>query len=345
MIDHYKRILVFLKAKNKKNFLKILKELSVLLVLKKEFPFYYFAKYLFKKEVTNYKDYLGTRETSKIINTFKPEPRIVALIDNKYDFGAHLEKNNISSPEILGHNINGQFFIKADSTILNDEKELVLFFKKVFKTFQKDKIFVKPISGGQGTNCHIFYENSISQKIEELAPQLFSGSFLFQTVIPQHEKINAINPSSINTLRIDSYINSSGNPVLLNAFMRFGIKGSVQDNASKGGFCVPIDISKGTLGKQGQQLMKYGGRVFLQHPDTSHSFENFEVPFFEEACTLVKKACNCVDSRLLGWDIAIAPTGPMIIETNNNLGLFISDKMYGGLKKHPFFKEIEFQVS
>ena len=46
-------------------FFKMLKEVLVLWRLKKEFPFYYF-KYQYRPHVTNYKDYLSTKEVVKI---------------------------------------------------------------------------------------------------------------------------------------------------------------------------------------------------------------------------------------------------------------------------------------
>ncbi|WP_394749710.1 sugar-transfer associated ATP-grasp domain-containing protein [Spongiimicrobium salis] len=341
MNDNFARIGVFFKYKNKKNLFKIVKELSVLLVIKKEIPFYYFAKYLYKKNISNYKDFLSSSETRHIIKAFSPEKKIAAILDNKLDFAAHATRHKISTPKTYGYNIGDQFFINDKKHTVKDQLELVSFFEKLFQIQQDDAIFIKPMSGGQGRDCHILRKDSITKKLEGFGPQLFTKPFIFQKIIAQHEKINAINPNSINTLRIDSYINTQGEPELLSAFMRFGIAGSIQDNASTGGFCVPISLEKGTLGPYGEQLMKYGGEVFTQHPNTGYLLNGFEIPFFQEACALVKKGCLAFNCRILGWDIAVTPNGPIVIEANHNLALFISDKMYGGLKKHPLFDEIQ----
>ena len=59
------RLLVFLRDKQKKNYFKIFKEFVNLLLIKKEVPFYYF-KYLYRKDITNYKDYVSTKEAYRI---------------------------------------------------------------------------------------------------------------------------------------------------------------------------------------------------------------------------------------------------------------------------------------
>ncbi|WP_394749709.1 sugar-transfer associated ATP-grasp domain-containing protein [Spongiimicrobium salis] len=345
MIDHFKRIMVFLRAKNKKGFLKIIRECTEVYQLKKEIPLYYFAKYLFRDSVDNHRDYLSTRETKKILEAFRPSSKTRQIIDDKLDFGTYLKRCNMPTPKIYGHNIKKHFFLDGTAIDLHEEKELTTYFKKLFEHSQKGILFVKPIAGGKGANCYIFHKDHIAEQVSALHPILSSGSFLYQDVIAQHSDINAINPNSVNTIRFNSYVDEQHKPHIISAFMRFGTAGSVQDNASSGGFCVPICLNKGTLGECGQQLMKYGGRAFLNHPDTGFSFNNFNIPFFQEACELVQRASSLFEARILGWDIAITPEGPIVVETNHNVGIFVADIMYGGLKKHPLFEEIECYLS
>ena len=49
----------------------------------------------------------------------------------------------------------------------------------------------------------------------------------------------------------------------------------------------------------------------------------FKVPFYEEACQMVKEASKVVPSvRYVGWDVAITNKGPVIIEGNCFPGVF-----------------------
>lgn len=43
---------------------------------------------------------------------------------------------------------------------------------------------------------------------------------------------------------------------------------------------------------------------------------------------------------MIGWDVAITPDGPLVIEGNGRGSIGSIDIVYGGLKKHPVFNEI-----
>ena len=80
------RVVVFLRDPNKKSFTKIIKELVTLMVKKKEIPLYYF-KYLYRKRIENYLDYLSAKELSKIgYSELLHKSDYHSLIDNKLFF-------------------------------------------------------------------------------------------------------------------------------------------------------------------------------------------------------------------------------------------------------------------
>ena len=113
-------------------------------------------------------------------------------------------------------------------------------------------------------------------------------------------------------------INKNGNVYVLAKLLRVGTKktGNV-DNTSKGGIAIGI-ANDGKLKKYGFQKPAYGGKT-IEHPDTKVIFENYQIPFYEEAKQLVKKAHKYFyNITSIGWDIAITPNGPTIIEGNDN---------------------------
>ena len=62
-------------------------------------------------------------------------------------------------------------------------------------------------------------------------------------------------------------------------------------------------------------------RYFDTHPITGVRFEGFEIPFFNEAVDLCKRAAMVVPQvQYVGWDVAITPSGPVIIEGNSFTG-------------------------
>jgi hypothetical protein len=59
------------------------------------------------------------------------------------------------------------------------------------------------------------------------------------------------------------------------------------------------------------------------HPISGTSIVGFRVPRFAEVIELVSKAAlELTDVPYVGWDVAITPDGPLIIEANYNTGVF-----------------------
>jgi hypothetical protein len=53
-------------------------------------------------------------------------------------------------------------------------------------------------------------------------------------------------------------------------------------------------------------------------PGTGAQVARRPVPFFEESCALVRRAAPAMlPMRTLGWDVALTPGGPVVLEANN----------------------------
>jgi len=61
------------------------------------------------------------------------------------------------------------------------------------------------------------------------------------------------------------------------------------------------------------------------------------VPHFRAAMDTARVAAARLPYRLAGWDVAIAPDGPILIEGNNRPDLASIDLDVGGSKGHPDF--------
>lgn len=221
---------------------------------------------------------------------------------------------------------------KSDSAEIYKDK--TLFFKKYgkyikrdwidlknkscndLKHFCKDKdyIFVKnPCSfGGQGigeikitpyTNFELLFKELVA-----------SGQTLVEEKIKQHDKMSYLHSDSINTLRIvtlkkDSQIH------IISTILRMGQQGSVIDNITSGGIYAPVN-ENGTVTYPA--FCDKTGEAFSVHPTSKAYLTGFEIPFFNEAVELVLSiAKEETDMAYIGWDVAITPDGPLIVEGNN----------------------------
>lgn len=177
----------------------------------------------------------------------------------------------------------------------------------------KENVFVKVTDdcGGNGVEKINLSEN-------EDAAALYSRlmekkQYLVEESLVQHEKMNLLNPSSINTLRVTSVL-SKGVPHIMYCLVRMGDGTKNVDNISSGGMYCPVN-EDGVI--YAPAFCDKTGMCYDKHPMTGTEFEGFEIPYYHEAIELVKKAALVVPQiRYVGWDVAICEDGPVLIEGN-----------------------------
>ena len=334
------RIKVFIKDPNKKSFLKIIKEVFILVITKKEIPFYYF-KYLYRKDVKNYLDYLSIGEVNAIGSSpLLHKPEYKSLLENKLFFALLSEKSPLNTPKLISYNLGNTFYYNNTVKQIYNKSDLVSFFEQVFTVNNLEGLFFRPPSEYGGKGVFKLTRTGLKNELDVRFDSLINGYYVHTKIIEQHKEINKIHDKSVNTLRIISLITSENHPEIISVFMRFGVGDSVIDNASSGGFFVGVNIDEGTLKDTGHYLSQYGGAKIKKHPDSGFIFEGFKVPYFKEACEEVLKGIMVIPNRFIGWDVAITPNGPIIVEANSSPHLQISNIANGGLLKNPHIKKL-----
>ena len=334
------RIKVFLKDKNKKSLFKMINELRVLKKTKGETPFYYF-KYLYRKDIENYLDYLSAAEMNLIRQSKSlHNPELTPIFKDKLLFCQLFEKSEIRTPKLLSHNFKNEFYIGEELTKVTNEEELLDFLSNRFSEANVDSIFFRPHSDYGGHGCFKLTQKGLKKELPCVSEQLLKGNFVHTEIIKQHSEINKIHSASVNTMRMITLVTSSNKIKVIFAAMRFGVGKSVVDNSSSGGFYVGVNVEDGTIMKNGYYLIEYGGKKVYKHPDSGFKLEGFKIPFFKEACDLIIKGVGLLPDRFIGWDVAITPDGPTIVEANDMPHLQSTDIAFGGLLKNPDIKEL-----
>ncbi len=212
-----------------------------------------------------------------------------------------------------------------------------LIVKKTYESYGGDKIY--KIDRQLLTNDSTY--------ITDIYSEIIKAGFLFQKTIKQHIELDKLNPSCLNTIRFDTFIDKNGKIEIISGYLRMSINNSHVDNASQGGCVVGIDISNGKLKKTGFAGFRHiGTKLLTFHPITKTKFENFNIPFFEQAKDMVLKAAAQIPGfRLIGWDIGIGKDGPVLIEGNSWYNARGNDLTTGGYRSNPVFKKVllEFQ--
>lgn len=171
----------------------------------------------------------------------------------------------------------------------------------------------KPNGGEQGKGIFVVTLNSLTENPNILGI-LAKENYILEEKLVNCEQLDVINHSSLNTIRVYSMTDKNGCPHILNMMLRVGKSGSDVDNWGAGGVGYEVDLNHGIV--RGCGVDKKGNR-HLKHPGTNIVMLGFKIPQFNEVTRMVEKLCT-VDTRarLVGWDIALTPKGPELIEMN-----------------------------
>lgn len=335
-----------LKDKGRKPLPQILLELIETAFVHRCIPLYYFTSFLYRKEVKNYLDYICDRESLQIHRAYHRQDTL-DILDNKLLFHEHFSNKRIAMPIRLGYNLKKFWFSDEASgtrdTEVRSADEFAALMRKLFKHSDCASIFAKPLRGGGGSGIVRITKDILAPVATADFNRLFQlikeGCFIFQKHIIQHTGLSRVCNSSLNTIRIDTFLDENNKPEVISAYLRMGISGSVVDNLGAGGIYVGIDLSSGKLHKIARNKIEMGGMVYNKHPDSGVEFEGFTIPYFTEVKTLACQAARQISERLVGWDIGIAANGPVLIEGNGWYELTYVQIAYGGYRRHPVFKK------
>jgi hypothetical protein len=189
------------------------------------------------------------------------------------------------------------------------------------------KLIIKPIEGRGGKDIFLTYFTEGNIYVQGKTNKVLLNQFVLpsksvlQEYIKQHVDLDTI-AKSVNTIRIVTLLTKKDGVIFLGAFMRFGIRDAFVDNTSQGGITVGIDFKKGVLK---EKAFDFKSKIYENHPTNKVNFNGLPIPYWEDVLVLATKVQKKLPYiKLMGQDIAISPTGPILIEINaeyDNVGL------------------------
>lgn len=186
-----------------------------------------------------------------------------------------------------------------------------------------DDIIVKPsvdTGGGRGVSRFSSEEEAWNYAIS-IAPSIA------EECLKQDDRLASLNASSINTVRPITLYKNDG-PIFLAIFLRIG-QGGVVDNFCDGGMVAPINMETGVIEyPAADENVNY----YEVHPLSNTPIVGFKVPYFEEIKAMVSDAAKLIpELKYVGWDVAVTPEGPALIEGN----LYPSHAFFNFAGQHP----------
>ncbi len=140
---------------------------------------------------------------------------------------------------------------------------------------------------------------------------------VLEQVLPQHPDMARLHPQSVNTMRI---VTDRVDDVVHIAYIvvKIGRGDGFCDNSGQGGVICRVDPETGKIVSVATDDYF---NIFEKHPDTGIEFKGYQLPMHKQAIELAKKAALVVpEIRHVGWDVAITPDGPALIEGNDYPG-------------------------
>lgn len=211
-----------------------------------------------------------------------------------------------------------------------------------FTAFLTDQeaIFAKINHGGCGIGVEKLYVKDFESPEAMLAYVREKKEIVLEHVLLQHPDMERLHPGSVNTMRITT--DRVGDTVhIAYISVKMGRGDGVCDNSGQGGVLCRVDPDSGKIVSDATDDYF---NIYDRHPDTDIVFKGYQLPMVAEAIALAKEAAmHFPGVNHVGWDMAITPTGPAIIEGNDFPGTdlcqlvpFCPDKI--GL--WPYYKRI-----
>ncbi len=199
-------------------------------------------------------------------------------------------------------------------------------YEDIFKLVQlKGDLALKPDEGSHGDGFYKFsyadgkyylnHQEADRQDVLNILEDV-KNQYLVTEYINMHHEIKRIYDGAVNTIRMIVFKKDGKNPVIGNAYMRFGSKrtGAV-DNMGAGGMFARIDIDTGRF-YDAKIIEANEIKPCLCHPDTGVKIEGYLPNWDKVKEQVLSVARNIPQLEYFGFDLALTEDGLKFPEIN-----------------------------
>lgn len=310
--------------------------------------FLYYLKELDHKQFSKFLNYTavltGKSKFSILLDMIKSCYKYnIGIMD--YFIFRFFEKNDVERSQWVGTGYKYEFDLKTNPketrSILENKLEFYDAYKDfIFHPFCKlediknktdkakavlenktGKMVLKDSLGQCGHDVEIV--KTTDYTLDKLVSYMESKGYnMAEAFIQQHDEINNISTTGLNTVRMFTMINNQGGVDFIGARLRISVNSHV-DNLASGNIACPIDIKTGKINGPGiySDITK---KDETHHPITNVPLVGFQIPMWDKVVELTEKiALAHPQNRGVGWDIAITNDGIDFIEGNHNWCKFL----------------------
>ena len=211
-------------------------------------------------------------------------------------------------------------------------------FKKYCKG--KKEIFCKPVSSCSGKGIYKSIKIDKDTDIKELHQFMIDNDLFCEDTIEQHKTMKKLHEESINTIRVVTVLKDNKAYVMY-TLVRIGIGDMKVDNVGSGGIYTVLS-DDGVIVSPAWSDKTI--TTYDKHPTNGINLIGFKIPMFNKVLDLCKKAALVEPHiRYVGWDVAITPDGPVLVEGNQLPGYDMAQNYFASGKTvglRPKFEEL-----
>ena len=254
----------------------------------------YVAFHFAEKTLEEKRKFISDKERLEILNKLN-DPAKFDILDNKHQ-----------SYELLNQYYGRNIILLESTGDLSKFKEFCT---------GKTTVVVKPPCDTLGRGIRpvdVSDSDSLDSIFESLLKEF--SSVLVEDLIVSHQQIAALNPDSVNTVRLITYFDGKKS-IVHDAFIKVGQQGSFVDNGGAGGILVSIDPATGTLNSNG---CDEDGVIYESHPYTKTVFNGYPLPDWQQAMDLGLELADKIPGlKYIGWDLTYTADNKWIVVEGN----------------------------
>ena len=273
--------------------------------------------------------HLSRKKLTRIQKSLNPESW-APLLKNKSLFYRYCMALDTAIPKLYGIFVKGMAGWCFDNSILHTSDDWLLFFEKKVA----DEFVIKPSRGAFGEGVRVFsreggkFVDSFGKRY--MAADIYSimaldsecDSFVIQERLKNHQEIIRLTDTEyLQTARITTVMDADGCCHIIQTHLKVITGSNVTDSfdhGRTGNMQAVICPADGVL-KSAVTTPPDGSGIKAMdiHPKTGIAINGFRLPLWRQACVLVNEtAPKFMPLRTIGWDVALTPRGPVIVEGN-----------------------------
>lgn len=191
------------------------------------------------------------------------------------------------------------------------------------------ELVAKPVLGEGGDGLTLLGAFADAAEMASRLPATLKtarGTLVVQPRIATHPALSDLALDALPTVRVVTILDEAGVPEVVSATFRFASDPAARvDNMKAGGLISAVGLEDGALGLA---CKGYGGGDHERHPVTGAPILGRRLPHWAGVKALAVRAHAeaFVDYALIGWDIAMTPHGPLLIEGNGKPGVLMPQR-------------------